>query len=57
MDIEAAVGGCDPYFPTILLAHQPKAAKMALETDHRIDLVLSGISTEFHHKCYLTNAI
>ena len=47
MDIDAAVSGCYPHYPTILLAHQPKAAKLALETDHRIDLVLSG-----EYDCY-----
>ncbi|XP_061197484.1 transmembrane protein with metallophosphoesterase domain-like [Saccostrea echinata] len=40
--LDKAVKGCNPGQPIILLAHQPKAAKMALQSDHHIDLVLSG---------------
>ena len=46
--LDAAVRGCDPDQPIILLAHQPKAAKIALDSDHDIQLVLSGsLSTGF----------
>ncbi|XP_064640205.1 transmembrane protein with metallophosphoesterase domain-like [Lineus longissimus] len=42
MDLDKAVSTCDPKYPIILLAHQPNAAKMALESKHDIKLVLSG---------------
>lgn len=41
MDIGKALKGVDPDTPTILLAHRPKAAKLALDS-HRVDIVLSG---------------
>nr|XP_011422305.2 transmembrane protein with metallophosphoesterase domain [Crassostrea gigas] len=37
-----ALRGCHSEQPIILLAHQPKAAKKALQTSRHIDLVLSG---------------
>ena len=40
-DIGKALKGVDPDIPTILLAHRPKAAKLALDS-HRVDVVLSG---------------
>lgn len=43
MDVEKALNSCDSKFPTILLAHNPKAAKLAVESSRRIDLILSGI--------------
>jgi len=42
MDIDRALGSCDQYWPVILVAHQPNAAKLALDSKHRVDLVLSG---------------
>ena len=44
-DLPKAVGSCDPSEPIILLAHQPKAAKWALDSEYPIDLVLSGERT------------
>lgn len=41
-DLAAALDGCLKDQPVILMAHQPRAAKKALDSDHRIDLVLSG---------------
>ncbi|KAI8759667.1 transmembrane protein with metallophosphoesterase domain, partial [Biomphalaria glabrata] len=41
-DLAKAVGNCSQQKPVILLAHQPKAAKIALDSSYRIDLVLSG---------------
>lgn len=42
MDLEKALGGCSPDHTTILLAHQPLAAKRALQTRPDINLILSG---------------
>ena len=42
MDLNKALDGCDDKHATILLAHQPKAAKYALDTEHDIQLVLAG---------------
>jgi len=42
MDLEKAVASCDQHLPIILLAHQPQAAKEALDSDYNIQLVLSG---------------
>ena len=42
IDVDKALDGCDDKHATILLAHQPKAAKYALDTDHDIQLVLAG---------------
>ena len=42
MDLDKALNGCDDKHATILLAHQPKAAKYALDTDHDVQLVLAG---------------
>ena len=40
--LEEALKGCNSEQPIILLAHQPRAAKQALQSSHHIDLVLSG---------------
>ncbi|KAJ8303304.1 hypothetical protein KUTeg_019700 [Tegillarca granosa] len=42
MDLDRALLGCPKEQPVILLAHQPKAAKIALDSGNKIDLVLSG---------------
>ena len=42
MDLDKAVGSCDQRQPIILLAHQPQAAKRALDSNYNIQLVLSG---------------
>ncbi|XP_067651468.1 transmembrane protein with metallophosphoesterase domain-like [Haliotis asinina] len=42
MKLDDALGSCDPSQPVILLAHQPKAAKTALDSKYRVDVVLSG---------------
>ncbi len=43
MDLDKAVGECDPKYPIVLLAHQPWAAKQALDSGkYNIRLVLSG---------------
>ncbi|WAR11744.1 TMPPE-like protein [Mya arenaria] len=42
MDLDGALGSCDVESPVILVAHQPKAAQAALQSKHRVDLVLSG---------------
>ncbi|XP_066503898.1 transmembrane protein with metallophosphoesterase domain [Hoplias malabaricus] len=42
MDIEKALSGCSEDKPIVLLAHQPHAAKKALEQRPDINLVLSG---------------
>ncbi|XP_041376694.1 transmembrane protein with metallophosphoesterase domain-like [Gigantopelta aegis] len=42
MHLEKALGTCLPNQPAILLAHQPKAAKIALDSKYRVDLVISG---------------
>ena len=45
--MDKALEGCDDQHATILLAHQPKAAKFALDADHDIQLVLAGMATFF----------
>ncbi|EDO47390.1 predicted protein [Nematostella vectensis] len=42
MQLEKALAGIKPHTATILLAHQPKAAKQALDHTHQVGLVLSG---------------
>ena len=42
MDLDKAVASCDQRRPIILLAHQPQAAKEALDSSYNIQLVLSG---------------
>lgn len=42
MDLEKALGGCSPDHATVLLAHQPLAAKRALQARPDINLILSG---------------
>lgn len=42
MDLDAALSSCDRNNPVVLVAHQPKVAKAALQTGYRVDLVLSG---------------
>ncbi|XP_007946857.1 transmembrane protein with metallophosphoesterase domain [Orycteropus afer afer] len=42
MDLDKALGGCSPDHTTILLAHQPLAAKRALQSRPDINLILSG---------------
>ncbi|ELV09206.1 transmembrane protein with metallophosphoesterase domain [Tupaia chinensis] len=42
MDLAKALGGCSPDHATILLAHQPLAAKRALQARPDINLILSG---------------
>ncbi|XP_066569597.1 transmembrane protein with metallophosphoesterase domain [Amia ocellicauda] len=42
MDLTRALSGCDPDRAIILLAHQPLAAKRALQERPEISLVLSG---------------
>ncbi|TRY89492.1 hypothetical protein DNTS_016065 [Danionella cerebrum] len=42
MDVEKALSGCSAESPIILLAHQPQAAKQALQQRPDISLVLSG---------------
>jgi len=42
MDLDKAVGSCGQHRPIILLAHQPRAAKQALDSSYNIQLVLSG---------------
>lgn len=44
MDLDKAVSGCDKNIPIVLLAHQPRAAKLALDSKHNIQLVLSGVN-------------
>ncbi len=48
MDIAKAIQGCDDQHSVVLLAHQPKAAKFALDSEHDIQLVLSGRYRFFH---------
>jgi len=43
MDLPKAYAGCDANHAAILVAHQPKAAKFALDSDYSIQLVLSGM--------------
>uniref|UniRef100_A0ABI7WC54 Beta-galactosidase n=1 Tax=Felis catus TaxID=9685 RepID=A0ABI7WC54_FELCA len=42
MDLVKALEGCRPDRPTVLLAHQPLAAKRALQARPDISLILSG---------------
>eukprot|EP00062_Callorhinchus_milii_P021449 gi/632978180/ref/XP_007905764.1/ PREDICTED: transmembrane protein with metallophosphoesterase domain-like [Callorhinchus milii] len=42
MDLEKALDGCSPTDAIVLLAHQPLAAKRALQTRPDISLILSG---------------
>lgn len=42
MDLDKALEGCSPDDATILLAHQPLAAKRALQARPDINLILSG---------------
>ncbi|XP_005997248.1 transmembrane protein with metallophosphoesterase domain [Latimeria chalumnae] len=42
MDLDKALDGCGPEHATVLLAHQPRAAKWALQARPDISLVLSG---------------
>ncbi|XP_038615763.1 transmembrane protein with metallophosphoesterase domain [Tachyglossus aculeatus] len=42
MDLSKALGDCGPDHATVLLAHQPLAAKWALQARPDIDLILSG---------------
>ncbi|KAM5191198.1 transmembrane protein with metallophosphoesterase domain [Callospermophilus lateralis] len=42
MDLDKALGGCTPDHTIILLAHQPLAAKRALQARPDINLILSG---------------
>ena len=45
MDLEKAYSGCAKDHAAILVAHQPKAAKIALDSEYNIALVLSGMCT------------
>lgn len=55
MDLDTAIAGCNKKYPIILLAHQPKAAMMAMDSEHDIQLVLSGewklVSVEDNANC------
>ena len=42
MNLYKALESCDASKPVILIAHRPQVAKLALESKHRVDLVLSG---------------
>lgn len=42
MRLDTAIEGCSSSQTVILLAHQPKAAKNAIMSGHKIDLILSG---------------
>jgi predicted MPP superfamily phosphohydrolase len=42
MNLKQALQNRQKKYPTILLAHQPQAAKLALKEFHDIDLILSG---------------
>lgn len=42
VDVEKAVNGCDSAYPKIVLAHNPKGAKMIGDQHQEIDLILSG---------------
>ena len=46
MNVTAALSGCTKKDMVVLLAHQPSAAKVAIESPmgDKIDLVLSGKS-------------
>ncbi|GFR63684.1 transmembrane protein with metallophosphoesterase domain [Elysia marginata] len=41
-NLATALDGCAKELPVVLMAHQPRAAKQALDSGQRIDLVLSG---------------
>ncbi|XP_030060876.1 transmembrane protein with metallophosphoesterase domain [Microcaecilia unicolor] len=47
MDLDKALNGCGQDHTIVLLAHQPLAAKWALQTRPDIDLILSG------RRCFL----
>ncbi len=49
MKLDNAVGSCDQEHPIILLAHQPKAAKMALDSKYNIQLVIGGSYCIYPH--------
>lgn len=53
MDVEKALSGCSEEHPIVLLAHQPHAAKQALQQRPDINLVLSG--TRFDHTSFHTH--
>ena len=42
MRLDTAIEGCSSTQTVVLLAHQPKAAKDAIMSGHKIDLILSG---------------
>ncbi|VDI29722.1 Hypothetical predicted protein [Mytilus galloprovincialis] len=42
MKLDTAIKGCSEEQRTILIAHQPKAAKIALQSINKIDLILCG---------------
>ncbi|XP_076109804.1 transmembrane protein with metallophosphoesterase domain-like [Mytilus galloprovincialis] len=42
MKLDTAIKGCSTEQITILLAHQPSAAKIALQSNNKIDLILCG---------------
>ena len=42
MDLSKAYRDCDLSHPAILIAHQPKAAQIALDSEFSIQLILSG---------------
>ncbi len=42
MKLDQAIESCDQEHPIILLAHQPRAAKTALDSRYNIKLVLAG---------------
>lgn len=46
MDVEKALSGCSEERPIVLLAHQPHAAKQALQQRPDINLVLSGTRSD-----------
>ena len=57
MDLDKAVGSCDQHQPIILLAHQPEAAKRALDSSYNIQLVLSGALLICWFSCSLVISI
>ena len=54
MDVDRALGSCEQESPVILVAHQPKAAKAALQSQYRLDLVLSG---NYQHLIVLSSTV
>ena len=50
MNLERAYLGCNREHASILIAHQPKAAKVAIDSHFDIDLVLSGL---FYSKSFI----